>query len=429
VSPRLSNWNELQSTTANRASARSGSGDVDPGGQSATVPAGLAVGRLRLVGFRNYRAASLMPDPRPLVLTGPNGAGKTNLLEAVSLLSPGRGLRRARLVELEHQARAAGDCAAGREAWSVAAELVTPTGLRSIGTGRDPASGPADEPDSRAGRRLVRIDGAPARSQQALGEIVWTVWLTPQMDGLFRGGAADRRRFLDRLVYSLDAEHAGRSSRYERLLRERTRLLRDRPRDSAWLSAVEGELAELGVAIAAARRQTVARLSASRNWSAGGFPTADLALDGEVESRLADQPALAVEDHMRSRLETERPRDAEAGGAHIGPHRSDLQVVHRATGLPAALCSTGEQKALLVAIVLAHARLVALDRGAAPLLLLDEVNAHLDRARRLALFEEIVALRAQAWLTGTDAEAFAALGGRAQYLGVQDGAISAQPVP
>lgn len=372
----------------------------------------LAVTRLTLTQFRCYAHARLEADARPVVLTGPNGAGKTNLLEAISFLAPGRGLRRARLSEVERLQAPAGS------AWAVAAELDTPAGPVTIGTGRDTGEAGTE-------RRLVRIDGRPVRSQVALAEHVAMVWLTPQMDRLFLEGASGRRRFLDRLVFGFDPAHAGRLSRYEQALRERARLLREGRNDAAWLAALEDGMATSGVAVAAARREVVARLSRACRHTVGPFPQADLAVVGTLESWLADRPALEAEEGFRRQLAASRRQDAETGGAALGPHRSDLAVRHVAKDMPAALCSTGEQKALLIAIVLANARLMAAERGTPPLLLLDEVVAHLDAHRRSALFAEVLALGAQTWLTGTDEALFADLGGQARFYRVADAVLTA----
>jgi DNA replication and repair protein RecF len=339
-----------------------------------------AVTRLTLTAFRCYGRARLVADTRPQVLTGPNGAGKTNLLEALSFLAPGRGLRGARLAEVDQHGSGG--------AWAVAATIEGPSGPVEIGTGRDPQAA------NGGGRRLVKVDGATA-GQGALSQALAVVWVTPDMDRLFADGAGGRRRFLDRLIYGYDATHAGRINAYEQALRERARLLRDGRRDDSWLSALEALMAEQGVAIAAARSENTAR----------------------------QMPALAAEDQLRALLRDSRGRDAETGGAADGPHRSDLEVRHLERDLPAAQCSTGEQKALLLSAVLAHARLLAAARDSAPVLLLDEVAAHLDADRRAALFDEVCALGAQAWLTGTDAETFAAFGSRARRLAVENATI------
>ena len=371
----------------------------------------LWVARLTLTAFRNYQTLDIKLPACPLVLTGENGAGKTNLLEAVSLLSPGRGLRRARLTDLAQQRTTT--------AWAVAGEVITPDGPRYLGTGRDPGQ-PTNE------RRVVRIDGTTSKGTAALGAVVDMVWLTPQMDGLLRDGPGERRRFLDRLVFGFDPAHAGRLTAYENALRERLRLLTEGPNDGDWLRALETQLAERAVAIAAARRATVKRLASAMREAQGPFPRAGLAISGEVESWLEGATALEVEDRLRESWARGRLQDAASGTTALGPHRSDLEVQHLGKGQSAGLCSTGEQKALLLAVVMAHARLLKLERGRAPLLLLDEVAAHLDSERRGALFEEILALGLQAWMTGTDLAAFQTLGGAAHYLTVADGHLMSE---
>ena len=387
----------------------------------------VGVTRLALTDFRNYRAARLDLGAGPVVLTGANGAGKTNLLEAVSVLSPGRGLRNARLADIDRRSAdgEAGSC------WAVAATVETRHGPVKIGTGRDPAVGANLQPagSTRGERRVVRIDGETARSQAALGEIIGVTWLTPQMDRLFIEGPSARRRFLDRLVLGLDPAHAARVSSYEHAMRERTRLLRDGQAsnqlgDSAWLGAIEETMAAQGVAVAAARRDAVERLDDACRAAEGPFPRARLSLAGTVEAWLDELPALAAEDRFRAALKNGRGVDAVAGGAIIGPHRSDLTVSHADRGIPADNLSTGEQKALLISLVLAHARLQRRTRGESPLLLLDEVAAHLDAARRDALFATLLALESQVWLTGTDAALFAPLHAAARFLSVSDGALS-----
>jgi DNA replication and repair protein RecF len=373
------------------------------------------IARLSVSDFRCYEQASLEVDHRPVVLSGPNGAGKTNLLEALSFLAPGRGLRQARLSEIDR--RNAG------MAWAVAARLSGPDGDCDIGTGRDPAI----EENARE-RRILRIDGSPQRGLTGLAERLALLWLTPQMDGLFLDSRSARRRFLDRLVASFDPGHASRLNAYEQALAERLRLLRGEGPpvngDPAWLGALEQQIAEHGIALAAARRDLVARLGVLLAEGDGAFPQPDLAVVGDVESWLGEMPALAAEDRLRHRLAEGRGLDAEAGRALVGPHRSDLYVRFAATHMPAADCSTGEQKALLIAILLGQARLMAAERGRRPLLLLDEVAAHLDDNRRRALFEALLGLGLQAWLTGTDRSLFAGLGDRAQFFAVADARIT-----
>lgn len=395
-----------------REAIRNSFGETAAAPAHSTAPSGrLAVRRLALADFRCYAALRLEVEARPVVLTGPNGAGKTNLLEALSFLAPGRGLRRARLEEID---RRRADPSAR---WAVAATLLTPEGPLEIGTGRDPEAGAA------GARRVVRVDGKPVRSQAELARHLAVLWLTPEMDQLFQEGSTGRRRFLDRMVYGVDPDHAGRVAAYEHGLRERARLLREAAWDNAWLAALEERMAAEGVAIAAARRALARRLGTALALTGAPFPRAAIAVQGSVESWLDEGPALAAEERLRERLAEARAHDAQAGGAADGPHRSDLAVHHVETDMPAARCSTGEQKALLIALVLAYARLLAAEHGAPPLLLLDEVAAHLDRVRRTALYEEIKALGAQAWMTGTDAAMFESLGSAAQHFRVVDGNV------
>ena len=378
-----------------------------------------AVVRLSLTDFRCYPSLRLEADERPVVLTGPNGAGKTNLLEAISFFAPGRGLRRARLPDVTRSDASVGN---GLR-WAVAGTFAAASGEIEIGTGFEAASDGGD-----GGRRVVRLNGADAPSQTTLGEVFAAVWLVPEMDRLFMDGASGRRRFLDRLVSVFDPAHTRRLNEYEQAMRERTRLLRGeringRAADASWLGALEQRMAESGIALAAARRSFIRRLLAACELGVGPFPAASVALVGDVEAWLQETAALQAEDTFRDALAQSRPADREAGRALVGPHRSDISVTHVAKGQPAAICSTGEQKALLISIVLAHARLVALDRGAPPVLLMDEVVAHLDEDRRAALFDEICAIGAQAWMTGTDRDLFRDFGDRAQNLRVENATV------
>jgi DNA replication and repair protein RecF len=366
------------------------------------------ISRITLTNFRNYAALSLDLKPGAVVLTGDNGAGKTNLLEAVSLFTPGRGLRRAPYGEV---AREGGD-----GGFALYAKLDGPNGAADIGTGF--AGADAGE----TGRR-VRINGAAARSADDLLEWLRVVWLTPAMDSLFTGPAGDRRRFLDRMVLAIDASHGQRALDYEKAMRGRNRLLADNSRDGAWFEAIETQMAETGVAIAAARAELVRLLTAmiERLPGEGPFPQADIALAGDLESRIGNLPAVDVEEEFRRSLAAGRERDRAAGRTLSGPHRSDLVVRHRPKAMPADLCSTGEQKALLVGIVLSHARLTAEISGMTPILLLDEIAAHLDAGRRAALFSILEDLACQTFMTGTDAALFSSLKGRAQFLTVDHG--------
>ena len=401
----------------------------DPG-----IVSQLAITRLGLSDYRCYPRLKLETDARPVVLAGPNGAGKTNILEAMSYLAPGRGLRGARLSEIDRHG--------GAGAWAVAAKILTPEGAFDIGAGRggndgtgedgesDGAGAPAPNAARRRDRRIVRINGLAAPGPAALGEIVSLLWLTPSMDRLFSDGAGARRRFLDRLVFGVDPGHAGRLAAYDRAMRSRARLLRNGVGDRAWLTALEQSMAERGVAITAARREAAAAITRASADGAGLFPAAGLRVEGApLEDWLDAGPALAAEERFTEALVASRAQDTETGGAAFGPHRSDLTVSAAATGAPAKICSTGEQKALLISIVLAGTRMQAAIRGAVPLLFLDEVTAHLDEGHRHALFEEISFLGVQAWLTGTDRSLFAALGDRAQYFDVADARVSPAGAP
>lgn len=376
-------------------------------------PALRRVRRVVLGDFRCYAALDLSVDAQMVALTGDNGAGKTNLMEALSLFTPGRGLRRA---ELSAMARVGG--AGG---FAVSVEVETADGLTQLGTGLEPSDGYG------AGSRKYRIDRVPVASPRAFSDHLRLVWLTPAMDGLFAGAAGDRRRFLDRLVLSVDADHGARVSALERALRNRNRLLEDRRPDPVWLDAAEHEVAELGVAVAAARHETVARLAAliaAERDESSPFPFAEVALVGDVEQLVVGRPALEAEETFRHWLREGRGRDAAAGRALIGPQTADLHVRHGPKGVEAALCSTGEQKALLVGLVLAQARLVSAMSGIAPLVLLDEIAAHFDPSRRAALFAALAGLGGQVWMTGADPLAFAAMPPGAAVFEVAGGRIA-----
>ncbi len=354
---------------------------------------GVTLTRLSLSDFRSYADVVIAPGPGFVVLTGENGAGKTNILEAISLLVPGRGLRGAALVEMARQGGPGGFGIAGRLADA------------ELGTGTQ-----ANAPE----RRIVRINGAQSPAT-ALSEWLSIVWLTPAMDRLFVEGAGDRRRFLDRLVLALAARHATHATRYEAAMRQRNRLLANEERpDPDWLKALEAQMAEHGHALSAARADVVTAL-ASRltDQPEGPFARAGLALDG-----------WATDNDLAQQLSLSRARDASAGRALVGPHRTDLVVTHLGKGQPAARCSTGEQKALLLGIVLAHADLVAERVARRPILLLDEVAAHLDPLRRAALFDRLADGGGQVWMTGTEREPFSAISGDVSWLFVAEGRIS-----
>ncbi|MCO5732861.1 DNA replication/repair protein RecF [Rhizobium sp. SSA_523] len=363
--------------------------------------------KLTLTDFRNYAQATLAIDERHVVLTGDNGSGKTNLLEAVSFLSPGRGLRRTVLSDVTRVGAPGG--------FSVFAQVVGREGDVAIGTGIDAG-------DEVSARRL-RLNGTAARSVEELTDHLNVLWLTPAMDGLFTGSASDRRRFLDRLVLSLDPAHGRRAADYERAMRSRNRLLSEGRFDPAWLSAIEVQMAELGIAMAAARREMLGLLTALiARTGESPFPSPALALSGFLDEE-AERPFAELEDAFVEILRDTRHRDAAAGRTLTGPHRVDLLVRHRDKDIEAERCSTGEQKALLVGLVLAHARLTADMTGYAPVLLLDEIAAHLDEGRRAALFDLVDGLGGQAFMTGTDRAMFDALGPRAQFFTVSQGKI------
>jgi DNA replication and repair protein RecF len=370
--------------------------------------------RLTLTNFRSYRAAQIEVGAALVVLVGPNGAGKTNLIEAISLFTPGRGLRRATLDELAF--------AEGDGSWALSCDVEGALGLASLGTGIEPPTG-----DAAPSSRKYRIDREPVASATAFADHLRMIWLVPAMDMLFNGPASERRRFLDRLVLAVDAEHSGRVSALERSLRSRNRLLEMPRPDPHWLDAVEHETAELAVAVAALRAETVTRLQAAlatRRDPTSSFPAAEIALEGWMEKLVPSHPAAEIEDRYRHILRDNRARDAAAGRTLDGPHLTDLSVVYAAKNTPASDASTGEQKALLIGLVLAHAELLTGMSGFAPVLLLDEVVAHLDPGRRVALYRELERLGAQVFMTGADPSAFADIEQRAQVFQVTPGHVA-----
>lgn len=365
-----------------------------------------ALTRLTLTDFRNYASLTLPLDGRHVCLYGANGAGKTNLLEAVSQLGPGRGLRSATLPEMTRK-----DATGG---WAVSATLLNE---QKIGVGLD--AGPS-------AKRTIRIDGASATASD-LAERIRIVWLTPSMDGVFRGGTSDRRRFFDRQVLAHLPAHGNAASRYEKAMRERNALLERGHVDPAWADAIEARMAEAGADMAINRAHVLEALQAAIETRPDNhFPKADLSLDGEAEqAALRGDDFKSIFESLTETLRTTRRRDIAAGRTVAGPHRTDLTVIHRPTGAPARDASTGQQKALLISLILASAAALRADGdGPSPLLLLDEAAAHLDGDRRAALYNELSALGGQAWLTGTEAFLFEAFGNRAQKVCVEDGRVT-----
>lgn len=364
------------------------------------------ISRLRLTAFRNYASAALDLDARHVVLTGPNGSGKTNLLEAISVLSPGRGLRGASFDTLQSQ---------GSDLpWAVAATIEAEAGPADIGTGATPDGG-----------RRVRINGANARSIEAMSDYLRLLWLTPAMDGLFSGPAGERRRFLDRLVTTLIPAHSSSVSDFEKAMRQRNRLLEDGG-DARWLSAIEAQMAEFGAALHLNRTDSLQHLQTliGQSLEDANFPAAQLSLTPLFENGEEPASSTALETLLAQRWHDARGLDRAAGRTTSGPHRVDLEVVHAQKAMPAALGSTGEQKALLIGLILAHARLVRLRTGITPFLLLDEIAAHLDPDRRRALFQALDGLETQCFLTGTDPVLFEALEDRAQRISVREGRLA-----
>jgi DNA replication and repair protein RecF len=377
----------------------------------------LAVNRLTLTNFRCYKQQRIEMDGRPVLLTGPNGAGKTNLLEALSFLIPGRGLRHANLRDVGR--RSAEGHQLGVQ-WGISAELLIGAHKMEIGTGYEYTDA-LDNRSSGRDKRVIKINGTALKSQAELGQYTSAQWLTPQMDRLFIEGASGRRRFLDQIICGLDSGHAGPIAAYAHSVRNRNKLLQEGNRDLKWLSSIEGSIARHGVAVAVRRLEAVERLQAVCGFSNGSFPGSLIKMVGQVEDWLFEKPALVVEDWLQAALHDTRKSDTNSGSTSIGPHRSDFIVCHGETGMEAAICSTGEQKALLVGIVLAVAKLQTEQRGFTPLLLLDEIAAHLDESRRASLFQLIAEMGAQAWITGTESELFNLFNGRAQHFYIENG--------
>lgn len=371
-----------------------------------------AITALTLENFRNYAALSLQVSPHPVVLTGHNGAGKTNILEAISLLSPGRGMRGAKLRDM--------DSALGHGApWVVAAQVTTSGTPSCIGMGRDG--------EAASEKRILKIDGEKVTRHAALAERVCVQWLTPSMDQVFMEGGTARRKLLDRMAFGFEPEHATRVTQYEAATRERNRLLTDRHRaDPYWISVLEQQMAEHAVAITLARLNIIHRLSNHLAEPIAGFPRAEVALHGTIESWLGEgMSALDAESKLAARLAELRHIDGAAGRATEGSHRSHFHIIHREKNLSVERCSTGEQKAVLLSLILAAARARTAWCGVGPILLLDEVVAHLDVDKRGQLFDLIQSSRIQAWMTGTDAADFQGLGADCTHLEITGGTVQA----
>lgn len=370
-----------------------------------------AIHRLHLEAYRNYDTLNLELGAAPVILVGDNGAGKTNILEAVSLLSPGRGLRRAAIAELHNTHISA------EQPWSVFFELHGKRGDVAIGMGRDPESTPEKE------RRLLRIDGKTVKGQTALADHANVIWLTPEMDRLLAESASERRKFADRFAFALDPAHGTRINRYDEAMRSRARLLRDGVTDDAWLGALETSMAQDGTAIAAARNDWALHIRHHLHDDPYPFPHAAISFNGFLEKYLEQHDALDTETLFKTMLKQNRTTDAANGITTTGPHRSDVEVRHITKNMPAHLCSTGEQKALLISLVLAQAQLLRAIHESTPLILLDDITAHLDEVRRNALAEQLLALGSQAWLSGTDASFFTAFQQKASFFTIHNGDV------
>ena len=384
----------------------------------------LSLRKINISQFRCYEAVRLdlsnMGKTGLVVLTGPNGAGKTNILEAISLLVPGKGLRSADILDMK--SRSAGP----EDLWAVSAEVETASGLTvRIGTGLDRPS--QSDPERIAKRRLIRINGKNAKNQNELSGFISAVWLTPQMDRLFLEGASARRKFLDRLVYAYEPDHVTRLNRYDKTMRERMKLLQLDRVDPAWLQSLEAQMSADAVSIAASRLALIQYLQQhvdKLNLMTPLFPQPHLTMDGWAENAIPLRPAVDIEDELKATLAASRTADRAAGRTHEGIHRSDLRVSYARKDMPAAQASTGEQKALLVSIVLAHALMMQAEKGFVPIILLDEVAAHLDAARRQQLFDQLQALQGQIWLTGTDEAVFASLQDNAKFFRIDQGHVA-----
>ena len=385
------------------------------------------VSRLTLTDFRNYAHLRINAKLAPIIITGENGSGKTNILEAISFLTPGRGLRSARLADIKRFTPAviSEDYTPGNGGWAVSAVVAKNGEEFEIGTAVEKNIKENEDETRVSDRRIVKINGQKGVSQTELGQYVSAIWLTPQMDRLFRGGSQPRRSFLDRLVYAFDVEHAKRTANFEHLYKEWYQLLKSGNANDGWLSSLEENMAGTGVAIAAARRELIAKLNKFIEHEPDDvFPNVMLELDGTIEQLLDTMPAIDVEDYYIQKLKSQR-RNVLYNDNVDGVNRTDFKVYYKKKRMPAELCSTGEQKSLLISIILAQTKCQTLDKGFAPVLLLDEVVAHLDDLKREALLEKIRELGIQAWITSTDPKLFASLAEDAQFLTVKNNSVTA----
>lgn len=387
------------------------------------------VTRLTLTDFRNYAFLRVNAELSPIVITGDNGSGKTNILEAISFLTPGRGIRGSRLADIKRITPAIipdeyTPTEISNTNWAVSAKVQKLGEEFDIGTAVEKSAREYEDDDIRSfDRRIVKIEGMKSSSQTELGKYISAIWLTPQMDRLFRGGSQPRRSFLDRLVYAFDVEHAKRTATFEHYYKEWYQLLKAGTSDNHWLFSLEDNMASLGVAIAAARREQIAKLNNFIEHEPDDiFPNVRLELDGSIEKLLDEKPAIEVEDYYRNKLFSQR-RNILYNDSIDGVNRTDFKVYYQKKRMPAELCSTGEQKSLLISIILAQTKCQTLDKGFAPVLLLDEVVAHLDDAKREALISKIRDLNVQAWITSTDADLFKSFKNDAQFMEVRNNQI------
>lgn len=385
--------------------------------------------RLTLTDFRNYAHLRINAQTAPVIVYGENGSGKTNILEAISFLTPGRGLRGARLADIKRfipQINGSEEISfISPLNWAVAAEICNNDEIYNIATAVEKSAKEIEDSEGYRSfeRRIVKIDGNKITSQAELGRYLSAIWITPQMDRLFRGGSQPRRSFLDRLVYAFDMEHAKRTANFEHLYREWYRLIKEGKHDNFWLNSLEENMAATGVAIAAARREQVARLNAFIEKEPDDvFPSVRLELDGTIERALDTHPAVEVEEQYKDMMVRQRRFLAENDNPD-GVNRTDFKVYFRKKGMPADLCSTGEQKSLLISIILAQTKCQTLYKGFAPIMLLDEVTAHLDDIKREALLEKILALNVQAWITTTNPEQFDSIRSQAQFMEVRQNQV------